>query len=52
MKDMNDVAEFVLALTISLLAMACTVLIVDTIIRPGRYCKEKPAEVRYEHADQ
>jgi hypothetical protein len=49
MKDMNNVAGFVLALTISLLAMACTVLIVDTIIRPGRYCKERPAEVRNEY---
>lgn len=48
MKDMNDVEGFVLALSISLLAMACTVLVVDTIIRPGRYCKEKPAEVRYD----
>ena len=52
MKDANAIAGFVLALSVSLLALACTVLVVDTIIRPGRYCKERPVEVHYEHADK
>lgn len=58
MKDMNDVAEFVLALSISLLAMACAMLkcSVQSLMRWSRAgmiarAKITPGKVLYSRHD-